>query len=80
MNAGHLKIAEEEVWCEDIHKLSNEELANLIHLYRVRHELLRDELNRRVCDIFPDLSPQQVSSAAPMFKILILERMQDMYK
>jgi len=67
------KLDEEETWKDDIQELTNEELVNQTHLYKVRFDMLKKEFNRRVriC-LNIDLSETTELELTPYMKRIIL--------
>jgi len=69
-----LKLVEEEVWMEEIRAMSNRELCEQLHLYKIRKDLLQDELSERILRIFPNLDLSQIKSTSPSVRVAILEK------
>ncbi len=74
-----LKLEEEEVWKQDILMMSDEELSNLTHLYKVRHDILKDEVNKRFDSMFPDIPKSHLESISPLAKNIILQKLNEKY-
>jgi hypothetical protein len=70
-----LKLDEEETWKEDIAALTNEELVNQSHLYKVRYEMFKDEINKRVQKCLaedPEMCTETAINLPPVAKRIVL--------